>query len=406
MPAEKDAIIIGLTGSFGSGCSKMSEVIETEFDFERFSLSDAIREEATSQGSDSRKANLQKIGTKGRKEGGPDYWAQVVNEKIKTSSKKIVIDSIRNTNEVKFFKKNYTNFYLMGVDCGKEERWDRIKTNFINQAEFELADRIDADEEGGDSGQQVKECVRMSDILINNSTHCLELGIRPTLKEKAKPFINFITGSNIQPPTVAETAMANAYFAAYRSSCFKRQVGAVIAAQGGVVLSTGYNENPRGLGSCLVAFDGCYKDKQKETLWKDFWNWPGIANYPCPQCKENIGTGKVGICSICGFDFFDGRGLELCSALHAEEMAIWNASGKNLEGSTMYVTSFPCLLCAKKIIEAKMKNVIYVEPYPSPDLKLVLELFVRADVKVDKFEGVTGNAYKRFFENWPRSMVR
>ena len=47
--------------------------------------------------------------------------------------------------------------------------------------------------------------------------------------------------------------------------------------------------------------------------------------------------------------------------VHAEQNAILNARGKNLEGCSIYVNLFPCHDCARNIIQSGIKKVYYLE---------------------------------------------
>ena len=87
--------------------------------------------------------------------------------------------------------------------------------------------------------------------------------------------------------------------------------------------------------------------------------------------------------------------LELCRALHGEESAILNLVGRgvDLTDSTMYVTTYPCNLCANKIVQAGIKKVIYFEPYPVEEAK---KIFKDADIVSEPFEGVTFRAFFKF----------
>ena len=87
------------------------------------------------------------------------------------------------------------------------------------------------------------------------------------------------------------------------------------------------------------------------------------------------------------------------TALHAEEKAILTAGSRNIEGCTIYTTTFPCFTCSQKIVFSKIKNVVYVEPYPDQDS---IALLKEADIKVNKFEGVKAKAYFRVFGPWQR----
>lgn len=91
--------------------------------------------------------------------------------------------------------------------------------------------------------------------------------------------------------------------------------------------------------------------------------------------------------------------LDYCRALHAEENAIINMARlggmKNLSDSTLYTTTYPCNLCANKIAQVGIRQIVYFEPYPQKEAKNILETH---RVKQIPFEGVTFNGYFRFVE--------
>ncbi|RLC41547.1 MAG: hypothetical protein DRH49_05275, partial [Candidatus Coatesbacteria bacterium] len=85
--------------------------------------------------------------------------------------------------------------------------------------------------------------------------------------------------------------------------------------------------------------------------------------------------------------------LDLCRAIHAEERAIIQLArlgGVSIIGSIIYVTTFPCQLCSKKIIESGIKEVVYCEPYPNIEGK---KLLYQSGIKLREFEGIKARAY-------------
>lgn len=68
--------------------------------------------------------------------------------------------------------------------------------------------------------------------------------------------------------------------------------------------------------------------------------------------------------------------------LHAEANAITKLarSSNNSDGSTLYITSSPCIECAKLIIQAGIKRVVYAEKYRLTD---GIDLLERAGIEVD-----------------------
>lgn len=111
---------------------------------------------------------------------------------------------------------------------------------------------------------------------------------------------------------------------ATRSTCLRRQVGAVIVLDKRI-LATGYNGAPRGLPHCDET--GCLRE-------------------------------RMGIPS--------GQRQEICRGLHAEQNAILQAAlhGVSVAGGTIYVTHQPCITCAKMIINAGIQRVVSAQPYP------------------------------------------
>ena len=78
----------------------------------------------------------------------------------------------------------------------------------------------------------------------------------------------------------------------------------------------------------------------------------------------------------------DDNGLTKPYVLHAEANAISKLarSGNSSEGATLYVTASPCIECAKLIIQAGIKRVVYAEKYRLTD---GLDLLERAGIEIE-----------------------
>lgn len=135
-------------------------------------------------------------------------------------------------------------------------------------------------------------------------------------------------------PSWDEYFMEMAELTAKRSTCLRRNVGAVIV-QDKHIIATGYNGAPRGLAHC-GDLGGCLRE-------------------------------KMGVPS--------GERHELCRALHAEQNAIIQAAtlGHSIEGSAIYVTHQPCSICAKMIINAGIERIVVKEGYPDEMAVQILE---------------------------------
>lgn len=140
-------------------------------------------------------------------------------------------------------------------------------------------------------------------------------------------------------PSWDQYFMQMAQVVAERSTCFRRQVGAVIVKDK-QILSTGYNGSPTGLKHC--------------------------AEVGCLRQKLQIPSGER---------------TEICRAVHAEQNAMIQAAkhGVAIAGADIYTTFQPCVLCTKLIINAGIRRVIYENPYPDA---LALELAQEAGLEL------------------------
>jgi deoxycytidylate deaminase len=91
----------------------------------------------------------------------------------------------------------------------------------------------------------------------------------------------------------------------------------------------------------------------------------------------------------------DFKILDYCRSLHAEESAILSIAmngSSALKGATLYTSTYPCNLCANKILEVGIEKIYYLEPYPMLEAKKIL-----SGIKQIPFQGVTYNGYFRLF---------
>jgi len=375
---DRNTLIIGLTGSFGSGCTESAKYLEGK-GFLRFSLSDIIRNEAKERklSSPTRK-DMQDIGDELRKDNGHKYLMAETLKKINKTSKPVVIDSIRNHSEVYYLRRQLSNSYLFNIDAEKDIRYKRVKNKYSSKEAFEEDDERDSGEDQPEYGQQVRKCVDLADVVINNNTSLEDL------QHKLDKYLKLIEKPRRYRPSKQELGMAHASRESRNSLCLKRQVGAVIMRERSII-SRGYNDVPNGVLPCRD-MGQCNRDYYRE----------------CPHCGEPIAP-TISKCSNCDQPIpkdwrkMIRKYLDLCRALHAEQRAILQSAKKkiSLKGTTLYVTTYPCLMCAKGIIEVGIKRVIYVDPYPYED---TAKMFIQAGVTADKFEGVVERALARLYK--------
>jgi dCMP deaminase len=118
--------------------------------------------------------------------------------------------------------------------------------------------------------------------------------------------------------------MSIARMVGQRSTCLRRQVGAIIVKDKRI-LATGYNGAPKGMKHCSEI--GCLRERDEIPA---------------------------------------GERHELCRGIHAEQNAIVQAAafGVSIRDSTLYCTHFPCVLCTKMLINAGITRLVVGEAYP------------------------------------------
>ena len=140
-------------------------------------------------------------------------------------------------------------------------------------------------------------------------------------------------------PTWDEYFLGIADLISKRSTCLRRSVGAVLVKDKRI-LATGYNGAPSGITHCEIT--GCIREKLKVP---------------------------------------SGQRHELCRGLHGEQNAFLQAAlhGTSLKGASLYSTTQPCIICAKMIINAGIKEIVIKGDYPD---KMSKEFLRAAKVKI------------------------
>lgn len=169
-----EKIIIGLTGSLCSGKGTIANHL-IELGFHHQILSDRIRDEIRSRGQEISRTLLQDVGNELRLNFGGAILAERTFEIIANLPGNIVIDGVRNPDEIDFLRNNL-NAKIIGVHAPKEKRleWylgrakDRGEDGKTPEA-FERDDNRDFGIGEPENGQQVGKCLEMADILLWNS---------------------------------------------------------------------------------------------------------------------------------------------------------------------------------------------------------------------------------------------
>jgi deoxycytidylate deaminase/dephospho-CoA kinase len=388
--------IIGLTGSFGSGCTYAADHILVKLGFRKVSLSELLRDQYRAShvgepGEISRRA-LQEFGDRVRREHGPSFLAELAHHEIFDAgqgiSTKWVVDSIRNPAEVHYLRSQFPTFFLFGFYATKELRWERVRAKYNgNRREFDEDDERDTGRRSEEYGQRVEDCFAEADVVLSNDRQFAAVGNEPFahFEGTVRGHVELVSAPlSRRQPTQMAALMAAAYTLSQRSSCLKRKVGAIIVDDEGNIISSGFNEVPTHYRPCAEEYTGeCGRD----VIWKNF---AALLDKDFQQVEQH-----AAIAQAFRREF---RRLDNCRALHAEENAIVNLArnGRSvpLERCTLYTTTYPCRLCANKIVNLGIQRVVYLEPYPDAEAKVI---FQNGGVKDEFFEGVTFKAYSRIY---------
>lgn len=391
-------IIIGLTGSFASGCTYIADKILAQQGFEKVTLSDFLKDlfeerenvKLDDLSTEGKRSALQDFGDKLREENGPEYLAKKALERIaKHPDRSWVVDSIRNPAEIRALREYSTKFFLFGIYADNDQRWERVKVSYKkDRGKFDERDERDKGDDSEDHGQCVADCFYDADVVLDNSDRIEAVGNADfcKLQETVDQYIDRMRNPRDRRPPIKEeeVLMAMAYATSQRSSCMKRKVGAVIVDSLGNVISSGYNEVPRDERPCQKEYTRCYRDHVTD----EFFEW--LKNeIPQMQKKETQVRKRFR-------ESF--KILDYCRALHAEENAILtlarNGNSVPLDKCTLYTTTYPCRMCANKILSVGIGRVVYLEPYPQKEAETILG---NADTNVEFFQGVTYRAFFRLY---------
>ncbi len=257
-----DPQIIGLTGSFGSGCTYVAKNILSNISFRPISLSDILKEEYRSEknfkGDHIPRQELQDFGDLIRKEKGLDYFAKRAYEEIQQKNNtelKWVIDSIRNPGEIHYLREQSQRFFLLGfMQQRKKDGIGLVQILFIMATKkFDEDDDRDTGRESLSNGQRVEDCFAEADVVFSNEDTFTLVGNVPFkgFQGKVENLVQVVSNPlTRRQPTQVESLMAAAYTISQRSSCLKRKVGEVIVDDEGNIISSGFNEVPRHYRPC------------------------------------------------------------------------------------------------------------------------------------------------------------
>ncbi len=330
-----------------------------------------------------------------------------------------IISQLKHPAEVELLRRVYgPAFLLIAGHATRQSRINELaKTIAISRDEpssvdlyaGEASNLIQSDDQSpSDFGQNVQDSFPLADVFVDMNPANGEYAI--------DRFLELEFGHPFHSPKPSEVAMYQASAVALRSSDFNRQVGAAIvqldhdAARNETdveVLAVGMNEVPKGGGGFYWGHESpdCRDQRQGDErasqikvgilaemisrLNEDGWLGDKSGNRKASEVARDIlpvlkGTQFMGI-------------GEFSRPVHAEVAAIIDAArrGVRIDGSALYVTTFPCHNCAKHIIAAGITQVIYLEPYPKSRARSLYEeeIVLDSDIPQEKASKIVFHVY-------------
>lgn len=331
-----------------------------------------------------------------------------VNDREEPPRTVYIVDQLKHPDEVNLFRSVYKNvFYLIGVLSSEDARLAYLQQEEIDAVSAQELIERDRNE-NLNHGQKLEKTIQHADYFIRSTLNSAQ-----TLAKPCQRFVGLVHGNNGLTPTKDEVGMYAANSAALKSACLSRQVGAAISDERGNILSTGWNDVPKAGGGLYTADDDtadqrcvnmggkCYNDFHKNKLVEK------IIEVISPNIKGGTEAARKLSEKILK-DTPVGSLIEYSRAVHAEMEAILNMArlqSGSTDGATLYSTTYPCHNCARHIIAAGIKRVVYIEPYEK-SLATTLHFDAISRDKPDgvkivfeNFEGVSPKKYLTFFSS-------
>lgn len=365
-----------------------------------------------------------------------------INRKV-LGCNRVVIDSLKNSLEINFFRERYSGFYLiassrdeeqansyitqkinkMGFDDGQTEDVF-IKIKAIDKTHYQTTDF----KSGKFTTPDVENCIQKADYYIYVDETLLSEPVKYnplefrylSLELQLLKFLALVQKPGIVTASAIERSMQLAFSSKYNSGCISRQVGAVVTDANYSVKSVGWNEVPQGQTPCSLRnlkelineertnvyseyektggnYSGkSFKDKVKETLVEtyneeaNFFN--NLKGHNCPYCFKDF------------HNSYEGKENQVHTrSLHAEENAMLQISkfgGQGLSGGILFTTASPCELCSKKAFQLGIRKVFYIDPYPGIARQQILKAGNNNDSnpQLFMFQGAVGRGYFKLYE--------
>jgi len=276
-----------------------------------------------------------------------------------------IVNSLKHPDEVHRLRQIYPRgFYLFGIHPYEAVRSSFLKRKGISDENIKLLVERDQNEHLP-FGQRVNDTFHLSDFFVRLDNNKLKL------ENSLLRIFDILFGDPYKTPTFDEFAMFLAFTSSLRSADLSRQVGAVIA-RGDEILATGANDCPKyGSGLYWPQLNPKTHEIEDKKDGRDYQR--GEDSNKIEQQK--IIDGILSKAKTFGIDIAklaealeQSRIRDLTEygrVVHAEMDALLSCARNNIStrDGQIFCTTFPCHNCAKHIIAAGIKRVVFIEPY-------------------------------------------
>lgn len=336
-----------------------------------------------------------------------------------------LIDSIKHPEELKLLRSTYGKlFFCFSVSDTRENRVSALATrlsrsdmNYDIDSHRGVAETLierDQKSDGKDFRQNVHDAFPLADAFVAVTE-------REITKKNVQRILETWFGHPFHTPTKDEYGMFLAKAAASRSADLARQVGAAILTENGEVIAVGCNEVPHPDGTYIwdgddfdkrdfrIGYDSTAKMKTQiiSEILKRFsdnnWLSEKLSKLPINKLVDSLlndskeilrGTRVTSI-------------IEFGRVVHAEMTALTECARRGIpvKGAILFSTTFPCHMCARHIISAGIRRVVYIEPYPKSMAKSLYEGIIAVNENIgdravlfEAFEGLGPQRYLDLYE--------
>lgn len=393
------------------------------------------------------------------------FIAEIINRIIKSKRRnninnkidktKIVIDSLRNSLEIMFFKERFSGFYMLAVKdvlgnsrnrlekrysksfsgaklkdlCDKLFELDltEYKTNDFNSGEFSSPDVENCIQKSDYHLTNIKKADLVEENILKINEIIFNLNDFVTREEQLMKFIATINHPGLITPNFIERSMQIAYTAKLNSGCTSRKVGAAIIDSNYSLKSIGWNDVAKGHTPCNLRsvsdfidnniqdnphYSEFEKGNQSEiSSFKYKKRYPynfneAIKDYFKDYDKDKMEGLNCSFCFKTVHNHYEGESNQVHTrSLHAEENAmlqITKYGGTAINNGYLFTTASPCELCSKKAYQLGINTIFYIDPYPGISIDQILNAGQNKP-KVIAFTGAFGSAYSKLYEPYMSS---